>query len=240
MDKNHENDRFIDFQELIYYIKKRKAAIIFTIIFINIVVIGVNIIAKKTPLYKAEATLFIGKDKGEEYQNSEVNLYERLTSTYVYLFTSRDIVNKAIEKGNINQTNEEVKKNTTVKAQDDSQIIKVSYISKDRSETVEYINSLYEVLVEEIPNIIKNSNVYMIETPVLPSEPINNKDKIPVPLSIVFSIFIAILIAILLEKKNNFINSSEEIERLVEKSVIGEIPQMEIYNISSILYKGDK
>ncbi len=239
MDRNTESDRFIDFHELLYYIKKRKRVIIFIVILINIIAIGINIIAKKTPLYKAEATLFIGKDMSTEYQNSEINMYERLTSTYVYLFTSRDIVSKAIEKGKINQTNEEAKKNTTVKAQADTQIIKVSYISSDKYEVVKYINSLYEVLSDEISNIIKNSSVYMVETPVVPNEPINTRDRIPLPLALIFSIFIAIIISILLEKKNNFINSAEEIERLINKSVIGEIPDIGVYDISSIVYKGE-
>ncbi|MCR1951315.1 Wzz/FepE/Etk N-terminal domain-containing protein [Clostridium sp. DSM 100503] len=239
MDRNTGSDRFIDFQELLYYIKKRKQVIIFIIILINIIALGINIIAKKTPLYQAEATLFIGKDMSTEYQNSEINMYERLTSTYVYLFTSRDIVSKAIEKGKISKTNEDAKKNTTVKAQNDTQIIKVSYISSDKYEVVKYINSLYEVLSDEISNIIKNSSVYMIETPVVPNEPINTRDRIPLPLALIFSIFIAVIISILLEKKNNFINSAEEIERLINKSVIGEIPNIKVYDISSIVYKGE-
>lgn len=222
-------DKVLDAKEVIYYMKKRIVEMVIVIFLINIMAISVNIFAMKTPVYKIEATIFVGKDMNNEsleYQNTELAMYEKLAETYVYMFTSRDVVNKALERAGISKSNEDVRKNTTVKPKSKTQIIELSYLTSNKEEGVNYINSLYEVSAEEISHIIKNSSVYMIESPMAGEEPINSKSRIPLPLAFIFSLFIAVIVAVVIEKRNDFIDSSKEIEDLINKPVIAEIPNM--------------
>lgn len=238
----NDRDKLISFSELQYYIKRRFKVLILIIIIINIFSITINMVFKKEPMYKGTATIFVGKNEAESsiYQTNEINLYERLAKTYVYMFTSKDIVEKALKKINIDEPIEEFKENTIVKVKTDTQILEISYVSADKEEIIPYINSLYEVFSEEISNIIQNSNVYMIETPTYLDIPINSTDRIPIAISLLISIFIGLIWIIVLEKRNNFINSAEEIERLINKYVIAEIPKIQSFEVRDRLLSSEE
>ena len=62
------------------------------------------------PKYEASTKVFIGKEdtKDQNYNNSDIQMYQQLLKTYAGVITTNDLVEKAIDTANLNVTSEEV------------------------------------------------------------------------------------------------------------------------------------
>lgn len=218
----------INLKELFDYFKERIAII--GIIVLSVLLIGcIYSIFIRVPLYQSYTSIVLVSDDGTSTQTtsqSDVNLNKSLVSTYSSIVTSRRIIDKVIENLSLDYSYEELTKNITVSNEDDTEIIKIVVVDKDRTLAANIANEIVKVFGEEIKNIYKLQNVSTVDSAKEATEPSN--------VNVVKDIAIYLLIGIVLACGSIFIiyyfdttiKSAEEIENKLGLPVFGIVPKV--------------
>lgn len=193
------------------------------------------------PTYTTNAALLIGKknatEEGKEYNSSDVQMYQKLMGTYAKVVQSKDVIKRAIERGNLNLTPAQVSSSLTVTPGDENQILTLTYNSKNREEGVEVLNPLIEEFSETSKEIISNGEMFILNTPKLPIAPSSPNKKMNITMGIVLGLVLGVGLALVLEFIDDSIKSKNDIEKLIGIPVIGSVP---IYDSEKSLSKRKK
>ena len=182
------------------------------------------------PKYSASTKLFIGKesdDKNSNYSNNDVQMYQKLLKTYADVITTRDLVEDAFNKDNIEINPDEALNKLTVTPKTDTQILQISYTSGDKQECKDVVDSVTNKFIEMSSELISNSNVRVIEKATLPKSPVSPNKKLNIAAAFLLGLMIGAGLAILLEFLDNTFKDKEQIEKILDLPVLGSIPNSE-------------
>lgn len=183
------------------------------------------------PKYKASTKLFIGKesdDKNSNYSNNDVQMYQKLLKTYADVITTRDLIEEAFNKDNIEMSPDTALSRLTVTPKTDTQILEISYTSGDKQECKDVVESVTNRFIEISSELISNSNVRVIEKATLPKSPISPNKKLNIAVAFMLGLIIGAGLAILLEFLDNTFKDKEQVEKILDLPVLGSIPNSEI------------
>lgn len=230
----------LSIKEIGAILKKRLTLIIVILLITTIgAIITTYFIIK--PVYTTSATLLIGKtedsNSGTEYNTGDVSLYKQLMGTYSKVVQSEDLIQRAIERGNLNLTPAQVSSSLTVTPGNENQILTLTYNSKNREEGVEVLNPLIEEFSETSKEIISNGEMFILNTPKLPIAPSSPNKKMNITMGIVLGLVLGVGLALVLEFIDDSIKSKNDIEKLIGIPVIGSVP---IYDSEKSLSKRKK
>lgn len=223
---NEENIRFDD---VINAIKKGWRIIVVTTLAFTIAAIVINFFFIE-PQYKAYTKLFVGKDrnedKSENYNSSEVQMYQKLSKTYIDIIQTNDTVENACKAKGIEVNPQDILSRLTVSSESDTQILTIEYLDKDR----ERARDIVEAISEEFQNTSTqffNAYVKVVETVKLPQAPATPNKKVNIAISFLLGIIFGTAIVLIIQLFDRTFKDKEEVERVVGIPVIGTIPEEE-------------
>lgn len=224
--------------EYINEIKKEVRGIaIITLSFIFIAILYTSFFIKED--YEAKAKVFVGKQKfqntTESYNNEEVNLYQRLITTYSEVIKSKKLINKSINESKINSLKESEEKfeyesvigDLTVNPIKDTQIIELKYTSKDAQQSYDLLYSITENFVSYSKELYPTVNIKVIEQVNVDSESLVNKKIMIIGMAFIFGLIISIGIVIMRMHFSNTFKNKDSLEKEIGLAVIGTIPDLE-------------
>lgn len=227
----------INILEYISEIKKNcRNIIIIALSFILISSIYTSFFMNKD--YEATVKLFIGKQKfentAETYNNEEIILYQRLITTYSEILKSKKLINKSINESKINsleETYEKIEYNSVitklkVNAVTNTQIIELKYTSKNPQESYDLLYSMTENLIAYSKELYPTVNIKVLEQVNVNSSTLINKKIMITLMSFISGLVISIGGLVMMMYFNNTFKSSEALEKELEISVLGAIPDM--------------
>lgn len=180
------------------------------------------------PTYTTTAEVLVGKknasESGTEYSNNDVQMYQKLMGTYAKVVKSKDVIKRAIERGNLDLDDKKILSSLSVTTNDDNQILTLSYVSKDSKEGVEVLTPLIEEFDETSKDIISTGEMFVLTSPEMPSVPTSPNKKMNIMIGIFLGTILGIIIAFFLEYVDDTIKGKEDIESLLHVSVIGSVP----------------
>ncbi|BCZ47078.1 capsular polysaccharide biosynthesis protein [Clostridium gelidum] len=199
---------------------------------IGAIAAGVSIIAALvsffviTPIYQVDSKVFIGKEENsiKDYDNNDVQMYQKLLKTYSEVIKTKDLIQSAISKNNLDITSEEVIKNLKITPMTDTQILEISYENKDKTLAKEVLVVVIDEFMRESKEIIPNGNVQVIESAELPQNPISPNKGTNIAIAFLVGIMIGVSIAFLREYVDDTLKTKEQTEKVMELPVIGMIP----------------
>lgn len=228
----------INILEYISEIKKsfRSIAII-TLSFIFIAILYTSFFIKED--YEANAKVFVGKQKfqntTESYNNEEVNLYQRLITTYSEVIKSKKLINKSINESKINSLKESEERfeyesiigDLTVNPIKDTQIIELKYTSKDAQQSYDLLYSITKNFVSYSKELYPTVNIKVIEQVNVDSESLVNKKIMIIGMAFILGLIISIGIVIMRMYFSNTFKNKDSLEKELGLAVIGTIPDLE-------------
>ena len=227
----------INILEYISEIKKNcRNIIIIALSFILISSIYTSFFMNKD--YEAKVKIFIGKQKfkntTESYNNEEVVLYQRLITTYSEILKSKKLINKSINESKVNslkETEEKIEYNSViaklkVNAVTNTQIIELKYTSKNPQESYDLLYSMTENLIAYSKELYPTVNIKVLEQVNVNSSTLINKKIMITLMSFISGLVISIGGLVMMMYFNNTFKSSEALEKELEISVLGAIPDM--------------
>ena len=222
MTRNEEIIRIEDIVDIL--LKRWKMIISITLLAtLTAAIISFFVIA---PKYEASTKVFIGKEntKDQNYNNSDIQMYQQLLKTYAGVITTNDLVERAIDKANLNITSEKVLGGLTVTPSANTQILEIKYISTDKVLSRDLVDAVTTQFIKTSTDLIPNGNVKIIESVKLPENPVSPNKKMNIAIAFLLGIMISVGFAFLLEFMDNTFKTKEQLEQILGLPVIGAIP----------------
>lgn len=183
-----------------------------------------------SPQYEATTKVFIGKENfknvSSDYTNEEITLYQRLLKTYSEIFKTKNLMSKAISNVGEDVTVEEAMSKSSAVPISDTQILKLKYVSDSKEESYNMIYGLTEEFMKLSKTLYPNGNVYIIQQPIIPVNPIGPNKVMNILIGLILGLAIGIGIALFKEFMNNSFNSKDEIEESLDIPCLGMIPNI--------------
>lgn len=181
----------------------------------------------KTPVYSTYTTVVLVKSDTSENTDTitlnDVNLSQKLVSTYREIITSRLVLGQVIDELNLNYSVDQIIKEIDVTAKSDTEILKITVTDKDPNLASKIANVVAEVFDREITKIYNLSNVSIIDEALVPSNPSNMHLMRDVVLVVVASFIGISAVIFVIFYFDDTLRSVEEIESEIDMPVVAKV-----------------
>lgn len=221
----------------IFQVLKRKYKLIVAIVIGFVAVASVLSFFVITPKYEAKVKLFIGKEESKDnlgYNSSEIQMYQKLLTTYAEIIKTEDLVQGAVTKANIDLGKMEAKdvlNSLVVTPRSDTQILEIGYKDSNPQRAVDIVDSITNDFIAKSKKLITNGNVQVIQKAKVPENPVSPNKKLNILISLVLGLMVGIGVVLLLEFMDNTFKSKEDLEKVLDLPVIGAIPEYDTESI---------
>ena len=182
------------------------------------------------PKYEASTKMFIGKEdskiqgKEQNYNDSDVQMYQKLLKTYSEVIQTNDLVEKAVDIESLGLKAKDIFKNLEVIPRADTQIIEIKYTNKEKMLARDILDSITTEFIKTSSQLIPNSNIKIIESVKIPNNPVNSNKFINIAVAFLLGLMISIGISFLLAVIDNTLKNKEQMEKVLQLPVLGIIP----------------
>ena len=189
--------------------------------------------------YEANVKIFNGKQKfkniTETYNNEEINLYQRLITTYSEVIKSKKLINESIKGSKMNYLQDKYKninydllmENLTVNPIANTQIIEIKYKSLNPQQSYDLLYSITENLISYSKELYPNVNITILEQVHVNLKPLMNKKLTIIGLGLMLGLIVGIGGIIGVMYLNNTYKNQKSLEEEIGLTVIGVIPKID-------------
>ena len=189
--------------------------------------------------YEANVKIFIGKQKfkniTETYNNEEINLYQRLITTYSEVIKSKKLINESIKGSKMNYLQDKYKninydllmKNLTINPIANTQIIEIKYKSLNPQQSYDLLYSITENLISYSKELYPNVNITILEQVHVNLKPLMNKKLTIIGFGLILGLIVGIGGIIGVMYLNNTYKNQKSLEEEIGLTVIGVIPKID-------------
>ncbi len=211
---------------------------LFQIILIVIIMTGVGIvytIAFTTPKYSASTSLVLTSASGNDttantITTTDVTLNSKLVSTYSEIVKSNDVIRQVISNLGINISEQELKRNVSVKEVEDAEMIKISVTNEDADVSAKIANEIAKVFCDTVADIYKINNLHILDQAEPNYTPANIHHSKDVIIFAFIGAVIAVMYVLLANMLDTTIKTSEDIEKNFGLPVLVSIPQIDNFS----------
>lgn len=219
----------LDLSRLLKLLWENKAQII--LIILIFIVLGITYtMGVVEPMYTSSTTLLLATEQnatstsGSSITTSELTLNSKLVSTYSELVKSKKVLSQVISNLNIDLSEDLLKKNVSVKAVSDTEMIKISVTNKDPEVAEKLANEIAKVFTEQVKEYFKINNVHVVDVAEKEENPSNINHTKDVVIFATIGAVISIIYVLLANVLDTTVKSAEEIEKLYSLPVLASIP----------------
>ena len=227
-----------DISEVLGEIKDKWKNIVLIVLFFLLIssIYNIFFINKE---YEANVKIFIGKQKfkniTETYNNEEINLYQRLITTYSEVIKSKKLINESIKGSKMNYLQDKYKninydllmKNLTINPIANTQIIEIKYKSLNPQQSYDLLYSITENLISYSKELYPNVNITILEQVHVNLKPLMNKKLTIIGLGLMLGLIVGIGGIIGVMYLNNTYKNQKSLEEEIGLTVIGVIPKID-------------
>ena len=221
----------LDLKELFEIFWSKKLHII--LIVLILMVIGlIYTIGFTTPMYTSSTTLVLATAGNNQEQSQETNsittndvtLNSKLVSTYSELVKSKNVLRQVISNLNIDVKEEALRKNVTVTAVKDTELIEISVTNQNPTYSAKIANEIAKVFTEKVAEIYNINNVHIVDEAEVANSPSNINHARDVLIFAFIGIVIAAMYVLIANMLDTTIKTQEDIEKLYKLPVLAAIP----------------
>lgn len=208
---------------------------IISIVLVFLVIGSIYSFAFVKPKYKAYTTLVLAQadvvSKDGEVQNggitqTEVTLNQKLVPTYSELVKTKNVLRQAIDELKLNVSEDELKKNVTVKSVKDTELIQITVINKNPTDAKNTANKIAEIFSDRIKEIYNINNINIVEYAEEPTKPCNINHIRDLAIFMAAGIVVAVIYVLIANLLDTTVKSAEDIEKELRVSVLVSIPEI--------------
>ncbi|MBU3126881.1 polysaccharide biosynthesis tyrosine autokinase [Clostridium tagluense] len=214
----------IEFNDYLNIIRKKIVVILFIIICPTLIAGLLSFYVLK-PVYEAKATVIVGKDSTDKITQSEVMMYQDLIKTYSEIGRSRVVAENAIKNLKSGIVVKEFMLDLSITPKIGTQIIEISYKSKNPEIAAEGANALSQAFIEESQNLLPSGIAKIMDKALIPELPITPKKKFNISIGFIIGLILSLGLVLLINYLNNTIKSEEDVQRYLNLPMVGIIPR---------------
>ncbi len=225
----------LDLKELFNIFWNKKIEIILvTLIFMVVGIIYSY--AFVTPEYKSSTTLVLATLNNDKKSNSseaitqtDLTLNSNLVSTYSEIIKRKTVLEEVIDNLNIKDLNtEELKKDITVSAVGDTELIEIAVTNKNASYASRIANEIANVFTNKVSEIYKINNVYVLDKAETQKEPYNINHIKDMIIFAFIGIVLSIAKVLITYMLDNTVKTEQDVEKQTGLLVLAEVPEFDM------------
>lgn len=215
----------------IYFILKKWLWLIIGLLVISMLISAVISFFVLDKEYQAHTTLMVGRPadyiSDRELSLSDLNLNQRLVSTYGELIKTRTVADKVIDNLNLPYTYGSLRGKLNVKLVQNTEIISITVNDNNPVMAAEIANETAQVFMDTVKDIMKVENVQVIDVAEPPVNSISPRPMLNIAIAAVLGVMLGVFITFLIEFLDNTIKTPEDVEKHLGLPVLGAIPMVE-------------
>lgn len=229
----------ITIQDIVKMLKKRWKLISLLTFLIGLIG-GLFTFYVLTPKYEASSQILVNQNNSEIDNNQFRNNVD-LINTYSVIIKSPVILEKVIDKMNLNIGVNELNHRINVNSQENSLVFSLVVEDSDPERAVVLVNEISETFQQEIRGIMNVDNVSILAkaeagnnlTPVSPNYVFN------ICVAIIVGFFAGVVLSLLLEFFDNTVKNAEDVEKILNLPVLGSIQKLpnKQSDVNTTIYK---
>lgn len=218
----------LDLKELLQlFWEKRMQIILITAIFLTLGVI--YSLGFVVPKYQSSTKLLLATNSAsnsssETITTTDVTLNSKLVSTYSELVKSNKVIRRVISDLGIKEDEQSIRKNVTVSAVSDTEVIEIKVKNEDPVLASKIANEIAKVFIEIVKEYYGIENVHIVDEAEVAQQPCN----INHPKTVIVFAFIGLVMAsmyvLIINMLDTTIKSAEDIEKISGLTVLASIP----------------
>lgn len=228
----------LDLKELFELFWSKKITILLVVILFAIIGV-VYSVGFVTPKYKSSTTLVLTKtsDGGTEavsgqqsiestdsITTTDITLNSKLVSTYSELVKSNAVIRQVISNLKINElTEESVRKNVTVSAVKDTELIQITVSNDNAVYAAKIANEIATVFTEQVAQIYNINNVHVVDKAEVAEAPYNINHKKDIAIFALIGVVVSAAYVLVANMLDTTIKSTDDIEKKLGLPVLASI-----------------
>ena len=183
------------------------------------------------PEYQSTTSILLAKSNASQGGGSEtitstdITLNQNLISTYSALLKSESVLTEVINNLGVNKTTEELEKNITVSAKEDTEIIEIKVADRDAEQARRIANEVAQVFITKVAQEYYNmDNVYIVDEAKAETEPYNINHTKDLIIFAGIGFVIAVIYVLIANMLDTTVKSKEDIEKKLGLTVLSSIP----------------
>ena len=190
---------------------------------------GTSFLIEKT--YKATASVIIvsNEDSTQGVTYSDVQLSQKLTSTYSRILTSETVGEKVIKNLGLDKegwTAETYKSAVNVSSSSNTEVLDVSVTTKDPETSAKVANEAVNVFSNQVYDIMNVRNVTVLDKAKIPVKPSGPNVVRNTMLGVALGILLGAVYVVIASFADTKVKTEAEVKEVLGYPVIGLIPEM--------------
>lgn len=182
-----------------------------------------------SPKYIASTTLVLSNSENTNMikntiTTTDLTLNSKLLSTYRVLVRSKSVLRQVIKNLNIDITEEELKKNVTVSAVQNTEVIKISVTNEDKETAAKIANEIAKVFSEEVNKLYNINNITIVDKANVNNETSNLNPTRDILIFLAIGLVVSLFYIIFSTMFDTTIKSQSDIEKAFNVLVLATIP----------------
>lgn len=216
----------LDLKEIFWIIWNKKKTV-FAVTALLVLLAAIYSFILQTPKYKSTTTVVLTMSEGEDattVTTNDITLNQKLLGTYVDIVKRDMVIDKVIDNLQIaNLTAAELKAATTVSTKTDTYVIDITVSNENAEYAARIANEIGKVFSEEISEMYKMNNVYILDSAKVNSTPYNVKPAKYIGIAFIAGIFISCALIVVMNLFDTTVKSADEIEKALKVPVIAQL-----------------
>ena len=217
----------IDLKEYFQIIRKR-AWLIAIITAVAMIISGIISFFVLKPVYESSTTLIVNAEQSKATNNiitgDQLNVTQKLTLTYGEIIKSKSVLNKVLEKLDLNMTYDEIANIVKVEPVKDTQIISITISNTNPKLAQKIANTIPLVFTKEAKRITNANSVEVIDKARMPEKPVKPNKIMNITIAGVLGVMIGLFITFILEYMDRKMKTPQDIEKYLNLPTLGVIP----------------
>lgn len=224
MEEQIKNDEMeIDLVALFHTLIK-KAWVILLCLITGVVIAGGYTMLFITPQYQSASTIYVLGNAAQISNTSiALSLSKQLTVDFTILSKSRPVMERVIEKLNLDYSVEQLAKMITVENPTDSSILKVTVTNPDPQLSANIANEMADSIAERIAEVMLTDKPSTVEEAIPPMDPTSPSLKKNILLGGILGAGLAVGIFVVLFLMDDTIKTEEDVKKYLHMNTIATI-----------------
>lgn len=182
-----------------------------------------------TPMYQSTASLYVINRQGESGSatSSDLSAATSLTYDFEQMVTTNLVLEPTIRRLRLDMTPAELAKRITVNNPTNTRILKITVEDEDPERAKRIVDTLAEISANTIVEVMEIEKVNSIDKGTVPLYPASPSMKKNVAIGGLGGAFLACAVVVLRFLLDDTIKNEEDVEKYLNVSVLGSIPDME-------------
>lgn len=224
-----ENDEIeIDLGELFRYYLRRWWILLLGGL-LGLVLAGVYTFVLVEPTYEASSMIYMRGAGTAITSIQDLQIGAELTNDYEVIFKSRPILEEVVEKLNLDRNYKELRELVELSNPADTRILKVAVREHDARMACDIVNALVESAMDRVKEI-DAKEPYLIEEAVVDKDAVSPSEVKNLAIGLLLGLVLVGGILTLLFVTNDKIQSSDDVERILELPVLCLVPESRVCN----------